>query len=334
MQAPLNPKLCSFIVPHSFRQAPCALLALRCIARRGPQSKLLRSGAFTDNAGASNLKVTRSISVATRLCREASHPLVLVPTMGALHRGHTSLIARARSLAGPRGTVAVSLFVNPTQFGPKEDLQRYPRPFAKDRQLCEEHGADLLFHPSPTAMYPEGYSTYIEEQSLSSALCGASRPGHFRGVCTVVAKLFHILQPDSAVFGLKDFQQFMVIRRMVRDLHLPVRIIPAETVREADGLALSSRNQFLTPAERAQAPILRQALNQAREAIQRGETRVPELRALLLHTLSKAPLARVDYVEFADAQTLQPLSVTTGDCVVAMAVFFGQTRLIDNLWIR
>jgi pantoate--beta-alanine ligase len=280
------------------------------------------------------LKTTRSISTASRWCREAPQPLVFVPTMGALHAGHAALIDRARTLAGARGSVLVSIFVNPTQFGPKEDLSRYPRPLAADRNLCAAHGADLLFHPFAEAMYPPDFSTFVEESAVSAGLCGASRPGHFRGVCTVVFKLFQILQPQAAVFGLKDFQQCAVIRRMVRDLHLPVRIIAVETVRECDGLALSSRNRYLSSEERAQAPILRAALLTAQKAWQEGETSIARLRRGITKSIATAPLARIDYVEFADATSLQPISRVGRNTVVALAVFFGTTRLIDNVWLR
>ncbi len=280
------------------------------------------------------LKTTRSLSAATRLSAAAGRPVVLVPTMGALHRGHGALIRHARELAGPDGFIVVSLFVNPTQFGPDEDFTRYPRAFPADRTLCEREGTDLLFAPSAEAMYPGGFSTFIEETSLSTRLCGASRPGHFRGVCTVVAKLFQIVRPDFAVFGLKDFQQCAVIRRMVRDLALPVRIVAAPTVREPDGLALSSRNQYLSPAERAQAPILRRALLAARDAFRTGETRPAKLRALALRILATAPLARLDYLDLAHADTLAPVTVATARRTVLLAaVFFGKTRLIDNLVI-
>ena len=254
--------------------------------------------------------------------------------MGALHRGHAALIRKARKLAGPHGTVAVSIFVNPTQFGPREDLSRYPRPLKADLRVCEQEGADVVFHPDAESIYPSGYSTYVEETSLSASLCGAARPGHFRGVCTVVHKLFQIVQPDIAVFGLKDFQQCMVIRRMVKDLNLPVRIVAAPTVRERDGLALSSRNQYLTAEEREQAPILQEALQTAAAAVRSGETRPARIKRLLLKALSRAPLARADYVEIVEAETLQPARAVGRGCVMALAVFFGKTRLIDNLWIR
>ena len=280
------------------------------------------------------LKVLRRIPAVRRLVRSAPGPVVLVPTMGALHAGHAALIDRARKVAGPRGLVVVSIFVNPTQFGPKEDLTRYPRTLAADRALCTDHGADAIFCPSATEMYPPDFSTWVNEERVSGPLCGASRPGHFRGVCTVVLKLFTIVQPAAAVFGLKDFQQCMVIRRMVRDLNLPVRIVAAPTVREPDGLALSSRNRFLSPAERAQAPVLRHALLAAEAAFRAGETRPARLRALVLKKIATAPLARVDYVDVLDADTLGKIPSARRNTVIALAAFFGKTRLIDNLWLK
>jgi pantoate--beta-alanine ligase len=254
--------------------------------------------------------------------------------MGALHGGHAALIKHARQLTGPDGLTVVSIFVNPTQFGPREDLSRYPRPFAEDQRLCRELGVDLLFHPTPEAMYPDGYSTWIDEERVSGPLCGASRPGHFRGVCTVVLKLFQITSADVAVFGLKDFQQCAVIRQMARDLNLDVRIVPVETVRESDGLALSSRNRYLTPDERAQAPLLHRGLLAAQQAYRAGETNAARLRKMVVRAVEAAPLARIDYVEISDADSLQPLQQVDGNAVIALAVFFGKTRLIDNLWIR
>jgi len=224
--------------------------------------------------------------------------------------------------------------VNPAQFGPKEDFARYPRPFAADRKLCAAHGADVIFHPTADAMYPAGFSAFVDESGVSARLCGASRPGHFRGVCTVVLKLFQIVRPESAVFGLKDFQQCAVIRRMVRDLNVPVRIVPVETVREPDGLALSSRNRFLTAEERAQATVLRRALLAASAAFKAGVKNPANLRGLLLKTIATAPLARLDYAEIADAETLHPVREVRRGTVFALAVFLGKTRLIDNLWLR
>jgi len=247
--------------------------------------------------------------------------------MGALHEGHIALVRRARKLAGKEGIVAVSIFVNPTQFGPKEDFSRYPRPFARDARLCRENGADLLFNPAPAQMYPGGYSTYVDENSLSTVLCGRSRPGHFRGVCTVVTKLFQILAPDIAVFGKKDFQQLAIIRHMVRDLNFPVKIDAVETIRERDGLALSSRNQYLNGEERAQAPVIRRALLTGAKNIRTAHRIVPKI-------IQTAPLAKIDYVEVLDAGSLQPITATTRRAVIAAAVFFGKTRLIDNMVVN
>ena len=280
------------------------------------------------------MKVIRRIPAIRRLVRTADGPVVLVPTMGALHAGHAALVERARKVAGPRGLVIVSLFVNPAQFGPKEDFSRYPRTLAADRALCAAHGADAIFFPSPEEMYPADFSTWIHEESVSGPMCGASRPGHFRGVCTVVLKLFTIVLPGAAVFGLKDFQQCTVIRRMVRDLNLPVKIIAAPTVREPDGLALSSRNRYLTPEERAQAPVLRRALLAARDAFRAGEKSAAKLRALVLKTIATAPLARLDYVEIRAADSLADVKTATRQTVIALAVFFGKTRLIDNITLR
>jgi pantoate--beta-alanine ligase len=277
------------------------------------------------------LQNVRTISQIRRVVRAASAPVILVPTMGALHAGHAELIDRARKLAGKSGLVVVSVFVNPTQFGPKEDFARYPRPLAADRRLCATHGADAIFHPEPEEMYPADFSTWVNEERVSGALCGVSRPGHFRGVCTVVLKLFTIVQPAAAVFGLKDFQQCMVIRRMVRDLNLPVRIIAVPTVREADGLALSSRNRYLSADEREQASVLRRALLATESAFRRGEKNAAKLRALVLKTIAEAPLARVDYVEVRDGETLAETKIARGGCVIAIAVYFGRTRLIDNI---
>jgi pantoate--beta-alanine ligase len=255
----------------------------------------------------------------------------MVPTMGALHAGHAALLRRARQIAGRKGTVIATLFVNPTQFGPKEDLSRYPRPFAKDRALCESLGVDVLFAPEPAAMYAADASTWVEETSVSQGLCGASRPGHFRGVCTVVLKLFQIGQPTHAVFGEKDFQQCAVIQRMGRDLNLPVRLVLEKTVREPDGLALSSRNVYLSPEERAQAVVLSRALRAAQAAFRAGTTSASRLRRQIESEIAQAPLARIDYVALVNGNTLQPVRTLHKGCVAALAVYFGRTRLIDNL---
>ncbi len=275
------------------------------------------------------MKILRSLSSLARAVRRAPRPLVLVPTMGALHAGHLALIHKARKLAGPGGSVAVSLFVNPTQFGPKEDLSRYPRPFQADAALCREAGVDLLFAPEPGALYEADASTWVEEAALSTGLCGASRPGHFRGVCTVVAKLFHLFGPEVAVFGRKDAQQLAVIRRMVRDLHFPVKIVGVETVREPDGVALSSRNRYLSAQERSQAVVLPQALALAGKLARAGAGPLRLRRAVERH-IATAPLARMDYVAVVDAHTLAAPTRATRRVLLALAVFFGSTRLIDN----
>jgi pantoate--beta-alanine ligase len=251
--------------------------------------------------------------------------------MGALHRGHGELIRIARDAAGKDGEVAVSIFVNPLQFAPGGDYEKYPRPEADDDEFCRNAGVDILFRPSVEEMYTANFSVSVEENSLANLLEGKSRPGHFRGVCTVVTKLFHLLSPDAAVFGEKDFQQLAIIRRMVRDLNFPIEIIGAPTVREADGLACSSRNQYLNPAEREQAPVLQQALQEARRLAARGERSTGAILAAARSVIATAPLARIDYLEVVNSETLQPKVEAGPDSLIAVAAFFGQTRLIDNL---
>lgn len=278
------------------------------------------------------MKLLRTIAATRRFRAQARGRVVLVPTMGALHEGHAALIQRARRVAGKNGTVVVSIFVNPTQFGPKEDLSRYPRPFAEDRRLCASLGVDAIFHPPAGEMYRADFSTWVEESAVSAGLCGTSRPVHFRGVCTVVLKLFTIVRPDAAIFGLKDFQQCGVIARMVRDLDLPVRLVLAPTVRERDGLALSSRNAFLSPDERAEAPTLRRALLAARAAFRKGERSATKLTHIAKRQISQS--ARVDYIEVVDAASLAPVRTPRAGDTMAAAVFFGRTRLIDNIQLR
>ena len=253
---------------------------------------------------------------------------MLVPTMGALHAGHVSLMLKARKLAGQRGKVAVSIFVNPAQFGPNEDFARYPRSFATDCRLCREAGVDVVFNPPAEEMYPQGYSTYVNEERVSQGLCGATRPGHFRGVCTVVLKLFNIIGPDMAVFGEKDYQQVAVLRRMTEDLNLGVKIVAAPIVREPDGLALSSRNAYLSAEERAQAPVIRHALLLARDA---GFRSPGDLAKLVRREIATTRLGKVDYVEVLDAGTLEKPGKSTRELVIACAVYFGKTRIIDNI---
>ena len=275
------------------------------------------------------MKILRTaISVTSR--PRSSGGRVLVPTMGALHRGHGELIRIARDAAGPTGEVAVSIFVNPLQFAPGGDYEKYPRPEEVDDEFCRKAGVDVLFRPSVEEMYAADFSVSVEEDSLANMLEGKSRPGHFRGVCTVVTKLFHLLSPDAAVFGEKDFQQLAIIRRMVRDLNFPVEIIGAPTVREADGVACSSRNQYLTAVEREQAPVLQRALQAARNLAQ-GERSSEKIVAAAREVIATAPRARIDYLEIVNAETLQPAGEAGPDSLIAVAAFFGQTRLIDNL---
>ena len=259
--------------------------------------------------------------------KRAGRTIGLVPTMGFLHAGHASLIDIARKKAD---IVIVSIFVNPTQFGPNEDLDKYPRDFEHDKALCIEHGADAVFAPEPGAMYAPDASTWVEETVLSKPLCGARRPIHFRGVTTVVAKLFNLAQPDCAVFGRKDAQQLFVIKRMVRDLNFPIEIIAAPLVRGEDGLALSSRNRYLTEDEHRRALVLSRALRAAVPALKRaGYTAAADIVAAMKQEIA-AEGGQVDYVEALDADTLAAPTEATGAILLAVAVYFGTTRLIDN----
>ncbi|MFZ4593990.1 MAG: pantoate--beta-alanine ligase [Verrucomicrobiaceae bacterium] len=261
--------------------------------------------------------------------------VVLVPTMGALHEGHVHLVRVARELAGSAGLVGVSIFVNPLQFGPQEDFSRYPRELEADAAKCAAAGCDVIFAPPVEEVYHPDRSIMILEKSLSAVLCGASRPGHFDGVCTVVAKLFNYFQPDDAIFGKKDYQQLAIIRRMVRDLNFPVTLHGIDTVREADGLALSSRNRYLSAEERAQAPALQQALRLALAAWSGGQTDATTLQAMARKHIEKhAPLGRIDYLNVVDAGTLQPIEHVKDPGLMVLAVFFGKARLIDNVELR
>ncbi|CAN5488174.1 pantoate--beta-alanine ligase [soil metagenome] len=272
------------------------------------------------------MKIARTVSAVRSYPRVLGESLVLVPTMGALHHGHAELLRYARRLAGKKGKVVASIFVNPTQFGPKEDFSRYPRPWKNDLKACRDAGVDLVFAPSAGEMYFDDRSVFIDESTLSRNLCGASRGGHFRGVCTVVAKLFLIVQPEIAVFGEKDWQQLAIIRRMVRDLNFPVKVVGHPTVREADGLATSSRNAYLTPEERQLAPQINQALRQASSGATAGQILKTGRRLL-----GKIPGARVDYLELVDAENLADVTKLKGPMRLATAVFLGKTRLIDNI---
>ncbi|MEM1444062.1 MAG: pantoate--beta-alanine ligase [Verrucomicrobiota bacterium] len=260
---------------------------------------------------------------------------VLVPTMGALHSGHTSLFDKAVEEAGANGDVVATIFVNPTQFGPDEDFDAYPRQLEGDLKQCEDHGVTAVFAPPVEEMYSSDASIRITESSLSKYLCGASRPGHFDGVCLVVAKLFLLTQPDAAVFGEKDFQQLAIIRRLVRDLSFPIKIIGGSTVRESDGLALSSRNAYLSPDHRSQAPVIQKTLSEAAQLIASGELATPEEAVTWMRSeVGSAPDAIVDYLAIVDAESLEPL-LEFGKSTPRLlaAVYFGKTRLIDNVGV-
>ncbi len=251
-----------------------------------------------------------------------------VPTMGALHEGHLSLVCAS---AAECDRTVVSIYVNPTQFGPGEDLEQYPRRLEADCRLAEEAGADLVFAPSDQVMYPDDYATYVVQEGLSDLLEGACRPGHFRGVLTIVCRLFHIVPADRAYFGHKDFQQTVVVRRMVRDLNMPVEIRVLPTVREADGLAMSSRNRCLGEEERRQALCLYRALSAAKELYEGGQTDAEALRQAMRAEIAAAPLARMDYAEVVERETLRPVEEATDDAVAVVAAHVGETRLIDNM---
>ncbi len=268
------------------------------------------------------------VRAAVLAARAAGHRIGFVPTMGALHAGHAELVRVAKRQSN---FVVVSVFVNPTQFGPTEDFAKYPRTLDDDRRISADAGGDLIFAPSAAEMYPPNAVTFVEVAGLDQVLCGPRRPGHFRGVATVVLKLFNIVRPDVAVFGAKDAQQSIVLKKMVADLNVPVEMVIAPTVREADGLAMSSRNRYLSAAERSEAPKIAFALSQVRDRAQAGETDVAKLEAQLLAAVQAIPGARVDYANILDAENLTPMTTLDRPALAAVAVFLGTTRLIDNL---
>jgi pantoate--beta-alanine ligase len=265
---------------------------------------------------------------ASRAARGTGMRLGLVPTMGALHEGHVSLVRAAKASCQ---VVVASIFVNPTQFGPNEDLARYPRPFDRDRELLEKEGVDLLFAPSVEEMYPRGAVTWVTVEELSGKLDGRSRPGHFRGVTTIVAKLFHAVEPDAAFFGQKDAAQVAIIRRMVRDLNFPVEVIAGPVVREPDGLALSSRNAYLDPLQRKQALVLQRSLLRVRQMAEAGENNAARLIAAAKDLFAGETAVRLDYFEIVDPNSLEPVDDLFKGALVAVAAFVGTTRLIDNI---
>lgn len=254
-----------------------------------------------------------------------------VPTMGYLHEGHLSLIRRA---ANENDMAVVSIFVNPTQFGPAEDFERYPRDLQRDVNLAQQAGANVIFAPDVAEMYPQGYKTYVEVQEITNTLCGASRPGHFRGVTTIVTKLFNIVRPDRAYFGQKDAQQAIVIQQMTKDLDMDVEIMVCPIVREKDGLAMSSRNVYLNPQEREQAVVLSESLALAKKLIIQGERDAFKIKAAIVDKITQKPLAKIDYVSIVDAQTLKDIHHITNRVLIALAVKFGSTRLIDNIIVE
>ncbi|NTW05158.1 MAG: pantoate--beta-alanine ligase [Peptococcaceae bacterium] len=261
-------------------------------------------------------------------CKALGKRVGFVPTMGYLHQGHLSLMQTATKDCE---VVVASIFVNPTQFGPKEDFSEYPRDFVKDCRLLEAQGVDALFYPEVQEMYGDDFSTWVEVSGLGDSLCGKSRPGHFRGVATVVTKLFNIIQPDSAYFGQKDAQQSLVIKRMAQDLDLPVKVVIVPTVREKDGLAMSSRNVYLTPEQRAVAPVLYSSLQKAEQMVAEGEREIKKLESMVIDELAKHKDAEIDYVEIRSLPNLEKSDRLESFSLMALAVRFGQTRLIDNI---
>lgn len=261
--------------------------------------------------------------------KRSGRPVVFVPTMGFLHEGHASLMRLAR-VRLPGARLVVSIFVNPAQFGPKEDFARYPRDLDRDRAICEENGVDLIFLPAAPAIYPEGFATWIDPGEIAAIFEGAIRPGHFRGIATIVLKLFQLVQPDAAVFGQKDAQQVAVIQQMTRDLNLPVELFIGPTRREDDGLAMSSRNVYLSPEERLQAAGLSAALRTAVQMIKLGQRSADGVRARMEAVVRERPLARLDYAEAVDAASFKPLDKLQGNALLLIAARFGATRLIDN----
>ena len=274
------------------------------------------------------MKTIKTIAEMKQLRQQLAEPVGFVPTMGYLHEGHLALVRQARK---ENPSVVVSIFVNPTQFGPQEDIKLYPRDPQRDLALLEKERADIVFMPSADEMYPPQFSSWVEVGRVTERLEGASRPGHFRGVTTVVAKLFNIIQPTRAYFGQKDAQQAVVIRKMVADLNMNLEIVTVPTVREPDGLAMSSRNTYLNPEERRAALVLYQALCLAEKLWSQGETDAQRLRQKILALIQKEPLATIDYVSVADAETLDELDIVKPPALVSMAVRIGKTRLIDNI---
>ncbi len=274
------------------------------------------------------VRTIHEVHEAIAMARRAGQRIGFIPTMGYLHEGHASLIDLCKKHAD---YLVVSVFVNPTQFGPQEDFTRYPRDLVRDRTLIKAHGAHLLFAPSVEEIYPEDSCIRFAILDLADHLCGPKRPGHFQGVLLVVSKLFHIVQPDVAVFGQKDLQQLVIIQHLVRDLNFPIQIVAGPTVREPDGLAMSSRNSYLSPKEREASTVLYRALQQGKGLIEAGERRASAVTKALTNTISQVPFSRLDYIEIVEVERLQPIEEIEGRIAIALAVYIGQTRLIDNI---
>ena len=276
------------------------------------------------------MRVVDTIAELRAWRRELTGSLGFVPTMGYLHQGHLALVERSRQ---ENDVTAASIFVNPTQFGPREDLARYPRDLPRDLGLLEKEGTDLVFTPQAEEIYPQGFQTWVTVEKVTQRLEGAVRPGHFQGVATVVAKLFNLVQPHRAYFGQKDAQQVVVIKRMVQDINMDLEVVAVPTLREADGLAMSSRNVYLKPRERQAAPVLFRALKLAERMVKEGERDTGRIRQAMIDLLQKEPLARIDYVSIAHPETLEELDIISGPALASLAVRIGPTRLIDNFLI-
>jgi pantoate--beta-alanine ligase len=277
------------------------------------------------------IKTIRKMQAEAERLRLAGKRIGFVPTMGSLHEGHLSLIRMAKRHSD---VVVLSIFVNPTQFGPKEDFSKYPRNFDRDEILAKQEGVDIIFYPSDAEMYPKDYLTYVNVEEMTNTLCGASRPGHFRGVTTVCAKLFHAVKPHVAVFGQKDAQQAVVIRKMAKDLNFDLEILVAPIVREPDGLAMSSRNVYLSPEEKADALVLSRSLQMAEQMIRQGERKAAKIIRAIRELIESKKNTKIDYVSIVDPDTLKPLDTVESKALIALAVFIGSTRLIDNSIIQ
>ena len=270
------------------------------------------------------------MSTFVKMMKKEGKSIGFVPTMGYLHEGHMSLVKTAKKHTD---VVVMSIFINPKQFGPNEDFEKYPRDLRHDEELARDAGVDVIFYPSLKDMYPEGYATYVTVEKLTDTLCGESRPGHFKGVATVVTKLFNIVRPDVAYFGQKDIQQALMIKKMAGDLNMGIDVKIVPIIREKDGLAMSSRNMYLSEAERKDAAVLYQSLKQAEAMIKQGERDTKRIVRMVEEIIRQKPVAKIDYVKAVDAKELKDIKIISGEVIIALAVFFGQTRLIDNITI-